>query len=266
MPRFYAHRNTNRPFGLFVIVALEPKRCQADMDLPAAADYAPCCCRLPMPRTPKPKTPKRPVSDVRRSQEARRDATRARILDATLHCLATYGYAGTGVAQVVAQARVSRGAWAHHFPSMTVLIQEAAQHLMARVYERLGAVLQELARTEGDAHNMILAVWREFFASEVNEVYLELLIASRREPGLAEKLTQLSATLERNLDTVTSRRFESLQNAALEPIELLLLSRWVLRGIALDAPLMPDGKLDLALSAWSRLLGTQMRSRTLSKL
>ncbi|QHS10567.1 TetR/AcrR family transcriptional regulator [Sinimarinibacterium sp. NLF-5-8] len=212
-----------------------------------------------MPTSPKPKTARAPASDARRSQAARRSATRTRILDATLYCLATYGYAGTGVAQVVAQAQVSRGAWAHHFPSMAVLIQEAAQHLMTRVYERLAAVLRELAQTDGDAHGLILTIWREFFASEVNEIYLELLIASRREPGLAEKLTHLSANLERNLDRVTARRFESLPNAVLEPIELLLLSRWVLRGIALDAPLMPDGELDRALRAWSRLIGSQIK-------
>ncbi|HEY0974057.1 MAG TPA: TetR/AcrR family transcriptional regulator [Solimonas sp.] len=211
---------------------------------------------------PKKKKPKPAARAPRRSQAERRDETRTRILDATLHCLAIHGYAGTGVAQVVAQARVSRGAWAHHFPSMNALILEAAQHLMARVYERLGAVLRELVQADGDAHRLVLAVWREFFASEVNEVYLELLVASRREPGLAEKLKQLSFTLERNLDAVTSQRFEPLPSAVTEPIELLLLTRWVLRGLALDAPLMPEGHLDRALAAWARLLGSQMRSKS----
>ena len=70
----------------------------------------------------------------RRRQAERSEQTRARILDATLDCLAQYGYAGTGVAQVIAQAGVSRGAWSHHFASMNALIVAAAEHLMQRVY------------------------------------------------------------------------------------------------------------------------------------
>jgi AcrR family transcriptional regulator len=214
-----------------------------------------------MPHSTESRTPKRAVRETRRSQADRREATRTRILDATLHCLATYGYAGTGVAQVVGQAQVSRGAWAHHFPSMNALILEATQHLMARVYERLGAVLRELAQSDVTAHHLILTVWHEFFTSEVNEIYLELLIASRREPGLAEKLRDLSISLERNLDAVTSQRFETLPGAVAEPLELLLLTRWMLRGLALDAPVIAKDHVERALNAWTRLLSSQMRPK-----
>jgi AcrR family transcriptional regulator len=210
-------------------------------------------------KVPKPMADKPPARSTRRSQAERRDATRTRILDATLHCLAVHGYAGTGVARVVDEAGVSRGAWSHHFPSMNALMLDVAKHLMGRVYERLGAVLQELSQGKGGAEELIATVWHEFFASEVNEIYLQLLVASRREPGLAERLVELTGVLERNLEALAMHRFAPVPDAVLQPIDLLLLTRWVLRGIALDRPLLTEDEVDRGLKAWSRLAESQLR-------
>ena len=199
----------------------------------------------------------------RRTQANRRAATRQRILDATLHCLARYGYAGTGVAQVLAKARVSRGAWAHHFPSKNAMIVAAAEQLLGRVYERLASVLQGVARAEDRVPGLIHVAWREFFASEVNEVYLELLIASRRNAQLRSKLTALAGTLEQRLGGPSDLFFQGRSGAANSVAELMMLSRWVLRGIALDAPLIPAGRIEQALDALVRLMASQMQQRAL---
>ncbi len=204
---------------------------------------------------------KRANAGPRPSQAQRREATRARILEATLYCLAKYGYAGTGVAQVVARARVSRGAWSHHFRSMDALILEAAQHLMNKVYARLGAVLRELSRDGDSVQRVIETAWREFYASEVNDIYLELLIASRRNPKLAAKLGSLARPLEQNLGAASTLSFTALPGAANDVVEMMHLNRWLLRGIALDAPLLPNGAVPHALAAWSRLVATQMQRR-----
>lgn len=143
---------------------------------------------------------------------------------------------------------------------MNALMLDAARHLMGRVYERLGAVLQELSQSEGKAEELIATVWHEFFASEVNEIYLQLLVASRREPGLAERLVELTAVLERNLEALAMHRFAPVPDALLQPIDLLLLTRWVLRGIALDRPLLTEDEVDRGLKAWSRLAASQLRA------
>jgi len=197
----------------------------------------------------------------RRSQAERRDATHKRILEATLDCLARYGYAGTSLSRVLARARVSRGAWAHHFPSMRAMVLEAAEHLMARVYERLGGVLREVGEAKDGLRGLILVAWREFFASEVNQIYLELLIASRRDAKLAAMLGSMSDSLERSLGDATGGHFETLPGSASQVMEVMHLNRWVLRGIALDAPLMHKRDLDRALDAWCRLAATQVRMR-----
>lgn len=215
-----------------------------------------------MPNEKKPPKPPAAHAKPRLTQSERREATRRRILEATLECLAKYGYAETGVAQIVAQARVSRGAWAHHFPSMNALMLEAAQFLMARVYERLGAMLMELASSgEDSVQGVVGRIWDEFFASQVNEVYLELLVASRRDPKLAATLSSLGETMERNLRSAADGFFQAQPDAVDTPAHMLILTRWVMRGIALDAHLLPPGTVDTARDTWSRLLATQMMGR-----
>ena len=209
-----------------------------------------------------PKTRQKKTAKPRPTQSERRDGTRRKILEATLYCLAKHGYAATGVSQIVARARVSRGAWSHHFPSMDALMLAAAEHLMAQVYERLLAVLQELKGGRSSLDGFVQTIWKEFFASEVNEIYLELLVASRRDAKLAATLSSLSVALERNLRTTTEQFFESRPGAVEAAAHMMILSRWVMRGIALDAHLLPDGAIGAALDAWGKLLATQMRARS----
>jgi AcrR family transcriptional regulator len=162
------------------------------------------------------------------------------------------------VAQVVARARVSRGAWSHHFSSMNALILEAAQYLMAKVYQRVGVLMREQGRNDDGLRGVIHGAWREFFDSEVNEIYLELLIASRRDRKVAAMLGGLSKTLEQNLGIATGRRFTTLPGAVSTVTEIMLLNRWMLRGIALDAPLLPEGAVAQALDAWTRVAASQV--------
>lgn len=212
---------------------------------------------MPAARKPARRTPPRPV---RKSQAQRRDATRAKLIEATLWCLAHRGYAATGVREVCARARVSRGAWHHHFPSMDALLLESAQHLLARVYERFGALMQSWAKAGDRIPDVVRAAWTEFFVSEVNDVYLELLLASRRDRKLARILRDVAATLDSSVDGTARRFFEPQKQAVNTPAEVLMFNRWVLRGLALDAHLVPPSRIEAYLSAWSRLVGTQLRA------
>lgn len=197
----------------------------------------------------------------RQTQNERRDATRQRILDATLYCLAKYGYAGTGVAQVVAKAKVSRGAWAHHFPSMNAMIAEAAEYLLTKVYAQLGGAMLKVARSENRVEALIHTSWHEFFASDVNEIYLELLIASRRNAELSRRLRALTGKLEGKLGNSANMFFQTAPGVTANVTDMLHFVRWVLRGIALDAPLMPEGGVERALESLSRFTASQIKQK-----
>lgn len=207
--------------------------------------------------------PRKPAAAPRRKQADRSDATRKRLIDATLYCLAHYGYAGTGVSQIVARARVSRGAWGHHYASMNALMLDAAQQLVVRVYERLAALSIEVGQSENRVHAFIHRVWQEFFASEVNTIYLELLIASRRDAQLAKTLAALTVSIEQRLNAASELYFASQPQAAIKVRELMMIHRWMMRGMAIDAHLVPAATIEHHLEAWRELILTQMHPRSM---
>ncbi len=195
----------------------------------------------------------------RRSHAERKEATRKKILEATLVCLAKYGYAGTRVSQVVEKAGVSRGAWSHHFPSMNAMYLEAAEYLTTKVYDRVGVLIQGLRNSEDPLNGLVSSIWKEFFDSDVNKVYLELLVASRQDAELAKTLKTNAEHLERSLTIITEQYFAPKPEAVDGVAHMMVLTRWVLRGMALDAHLLPDGAIETGLDTWHKLLATQMQ-------
>ena len=92
---------------------------------------------------------------VRRTQAERTAAMRTRLLDATIECLVTYGYAGTTTPRVAQLAGVTRGAQIHHFRSKEDLVVAAIEHL---AQQRAQGAIRELGRVQAspDPVSMVL--------------------------------------------------------------------------------------------------------------
>lgn len=135
---------------------------------------------------------------VRRSQQQRREQTRARILEAAGQCLLELGYAETTVGEVQLRAAMARGTLLHHFPTKAELIVAAMRHLaeqrIARFHTEAGA-----AATGGDRMAALVDVaWRDlnsptFFAG------LELWVAARTDRELRDVLVPVETELFRTL-------------------------------------------------------------------
>jgi AcrR family transcriptional regulator len=80
---------------------------------------------------------------LREPQQDRGRATRARLLESAVSCLAELGWSGATVSVVARQAGVSRGATQHYFPTREDLFTAALEH-MADV--RLTEIRTEAAR------------------------------------------------------------------------------------------------------------------------
>jgi AcrR family transcriptional regulator len=83
--------------------------------------------------------------------------TRSRILDATAALFMRYGYTGTGLKQIVADANAPFGSVYHHFPG-------GKQELGAEVIKRSGAMYGELVMTVWDAAPDVVTGIRDCFA------------------------------------------------------------------------------------------------------
>jgi AcrR family transcriptional regulator len=79
-------------------------------------------------------------------QQDRSRATRLRVLQAAVDCLAELGWAGSTVAVVARRAGVSRGATQHHFRTREELFAAAFAHMAET---RLDRVRREAARLTG---------------------------------------------------------------------------------------------------------------------
>ena len=115
---------------------------------------------------------------TRRTQEERSTTTQRKILDATLQCLTTVGYAGTTTTIVAEHAKVSRGAQLHHFPTRSVLIGAAVQHLfdnLRQAYERAFARLPPDVARVGAAIDLLWKISQDPRLTAV----LELHVAAR---------------------------------------------------------------------------------------
>ena len=102
------------------------------------------------------------VAATREPRQDRSRATRQRLLEAAVDCLAELGWARATVGVVAERAGVSRGAAQHHFPTREALFTAALEYMAAeRIAEvrRCGAVLPAGARHTEAVVEMLVGVY-----------------------------------------------------------------------------------------------------------
>jgi AcrR family transcriptional regulator len=123
--------------------------------------------------------------------QQRAEETRSHILDAAGELFAARGYDATSVADICAQAGVTKGAFYHHFASKQAVFLELrdrwlapleAQLTLARdPSETLPQLLQQVA-------DMARAMFAEAGEDQRQQVFLELLSAARQDPTILPAL------------------------------------------------------------------------------
>ncbi|MGY1944988.1 TetR/AcrR family transcriptional regulator [Nocardia asiatica] len=137
-------------------------------------------------------TPHEPKQDRSR-------ATRQRLLEATIDCLAEMGWAAATVAVVAERAGVSRGAAQHHFPTREDLITAALEYMFDT---RSGQAVQEaetlvelgdgIARTEAVVAGLV-----ESYTSPLFKAALQVWTHAAADPVLRERIVPLEARFGR---------------------------------------------------------------------
>lgn len=135
---------------------------------------------------------------VRRTQAERSAAMRARLLDATIDCLVTYGYAGTTTPRVAERAGVTRGAQIHHFRSKEALVVAAIEHL---AQQRAQAAIRELGRVQAspDPVATVLEFLWEAHQGPLFLASMELWVAARTDPVLAREIERVEPVVNSTL-------------------------------------------------------------------
>jgi AcrR family transcriptional regulator len=133
---------------------------------------------------------------LREPQQDRSRATRQRLLEAAIECLAEVGWSGSTVAVVAERAGVSRGAAQHHFPTREDLFTSAVEYVAA---ERL-AMLRSLGvdLPKGPDHiRAVLALVERMYTSPLFRAAIHLWAAASSDDRLRERIVGMEAQVGR---------------------------------------------------------------------
>ena len=168
-----------------------------------------------------------------RTQQERREDTRARLLSATIECLVEHGYAGTTTQRVQDRAGLSRGALLHHFATKEALLVAAVSHVADAQIRAVRAEAAAGAASEVELLHHVMS-GPLFLAG------LELWQAARTEPTLRAALLPAERRVGTAVRELLAELFPSSHRRRMEVDGLLALYR----GLALTSVLRPDAELD----------------------
>lgn len=198
----------------------------------------------------------------RRTQAERSDAMRKRILDATIQCLAMDGYAGTTISRIIETAKVSRGAPIHHFPTKNAMIIAAAEQLVQKVFLQVQDAMSELNTSANRIHDLVYLLWDSVFTKPEFIAMSELLLNCRRDPELTAVMQPFLSTTHAILGDITGNYFEPLDAQNNVVGEMWMMTRWMLRGLAMDYSIIQDRSVfDHYLKIWCQVLAMHMRAK-----
>jgi AcrR family transcriptional regulator len=133
---------------------------------------------------------------LRQPQQDRSRATRQRLLEAAIECLAAVGWSGSTVAVVAERAGVSRGAAQHHFPTREDLVTSAVEYVASERLAVLRAHAVDLPTGPGRTRAVIDMV-EHMYTGPLFRAAIHVWVAASSDPRLRERVVELEAHVGR---------------------------------------------------------------------
>jgi AcrR family transcriptional regulator len=201
----------------------------------------------------------RPTPGTREPKQERSRATRQRLLESAIDCLATRGWTATTVTVVAGHAGVSRGAAQHHFPTREDLIIAALEFISdSRV-----ALLREATdlpdgpgRTEAVIMRMV-----DLFTDRLFKAALQVWTAAAADESLRQRIRPLEARIGRAAHHLT---VQLLGVDDTDPVahRLVQATLDLARGLGLADLLTNDSaRREQIVRQWAAILDAALRDR-----
>lgn len=189
------------------------------------------------------------MTTIREPKQDRSRATRQRLIEATIECLAELGWTATTVSVVAERAGVSRGATQHHFPTREDLILAALEFMFdSRIVTTIGQV-NENRSTEAIVTDLL-----ESFAGPFFKAALHVWTNAAADPVLRERIVPLEAKFGRVTHHATVRALGVDDNDPLAH-HLVQVTLDLARGLGLADVLTDDSVRRRAIAKqWSATL------------
>ncbi|MET7513303.1 TetR/AcrR family transcriptional regulator [Streptomyces sp. NPDC005480] len=183
----------------------------------------------------------------RAPKQDRSRATRRRLLEAAVSCLAERGWSGSTVSVVAERAGVSRGAAQHHFPTREDLFTAAVEYVAEERSTALRA-LRPRGRTE------VVAALVDLYTGPLFRAALHLWVAASNEPQLGGRVTELEARVGRETHRIAVELLAADESrpGVRETVQGLLD---MARGLGLANLLTDDGpRRERVVAQWAEIL------------
>ena len=133
---------------------------------------------------------------AREPQQDRSRATRQRLLDAAVGCLAELSWTATTVGVVAQRAGVSRGATQHHFPTRESLFAASVEHIAS---VRTQEIRDETERLPpgGNRTEAVVELIVRLYTGPMFRAALQVWVAASSDDTLRAQIVPLEAKLAR---------------------------------------------------------------------
>jgi len=183
------------------------------------------------------------------SQPERRKRTQDRLLGAAIEILIERGYSNLTMDVVSRRAGVSRGAQTNYYPTKRdLLLATARQVIKEGMPKPLPRLPKPLTRT--DVLDAFIRESKRFFLSPRYTAMIELHVAGRHDPALAEELELLQRQARQAMDTIWIDLFVAKGASRKHAKYIVEMTDHFFRGVALLACIQTRTPSAKEIEAW----------------
>ncbi len=181
--------------------------------------------------------------------QPRSEETHRQILSSALTLFSQNGYDATGVAEICRAAKVSKGAFYHHFPSKQALFTALLDDWLAEITRSLN----QLDRPDLTVPQRLLAMVDQFgpvfqAADGRLPMFLEFWIQAQRDPAIWQMTIE---PYHRFQEYFAGLLEQGIREGSLQPLDARAASRAI---VALAVGILLQGLLDPGAARWDQVL------------
>jgi AcrR family transcriptional regulator len=183
-----------------------------------------------------------------RTQLARSEATRTRVLDAAVACIVEDGFQASNLGRIARSAGMTTGAIQHQFGDKATLLAELVERGFERMVDRLARLPGGELPVADRVAAVVGALWEGYDASSTR-ASLEILLAMRGDETFQRRSLEFLAGMRERIDRLWMGTFWDIDCGRGRHVEAQRLVFATLNGLALErilVPRMPDTAPDLA--------------------
>lgn len=173
-------------------------------------------------------------------KQGRSRATRQRLLEAAVTCLATKGWEASTVSVIAAEAGISRGAVQHHYPTREDLVLAALRFIFDERKATVEATV--MPRRTGRARvHAVVALMVEVYGGDLFRAALQVWTVAAADPQLRDAVVPMERAFAREVHEMAVRLLE-VDDSDPHSRALIQATLDLSRGLALANLLTDDTK------------------------